>query len=524
MTLFLVKALLFVFRLIFFQDIFKPSLTYHHTPYDTFRFLSPIASFPRPFVHFYPSGEMVYILEQRLHAQNIPEKKSVRVLRDVVKTMYNPKFVRGLFVPQKPQTMKQTLEVFNNLAHSSIMRLNESSMGKLFDLMTMGVKYQLLQATDPCEYIQVTLNHLESLKLIVNDQAVGKLLDSAAANCVALYQDMSPGNLMLLHQTVSDYFQDRHVKVSIFLQEDVQNSNGSFKIMASGPVPPGAMLPGDAIYFTSRGQDRREGKMIHLPLSGRCAPALCVNGLHTRSTMLGLNMYAKAENGQLSRAASLSMRDAGLLSLKGKKWKAANGGSEVFIPSSAQQKGGSGFAGANDVDREAAQKEIEEATRNRNPRKRADGRMELNVLASLLGRAVQETEGKTGSGADGQSGDAMEAFKLNLFAEDPFAAAAAEEEDSHTLGGGASKSSSGSRRVHVSGADTRDRSLRDEMAGWDLSDDSGRRGSSNTAGSKSNSNEAGGKTAGGKSRSSDSEGSGSDDDLLGLLDEAANHK
>lgn len=29
------------------------------------------------------------------------------------------------------------------LAHSSIMRLNESSMSKLFDLVTMGVKYQV---------------------------------------------------------------------------------------------------------------------------------------------------------------------------------------------------------------------------------------------------------------------------------------------------------------------------------------------------------------------------------------------
>ena len=54
---------------------------------------------------------MVYILEQRLHAQNIPDKKSVRVLRDVVKTMYNPKFIHELFVPQKHQTMKQIYEL-----------------------------------------------------------------------------------------------------------------------------------------------------------------------------------------------------------------------------------------------------------------------------------------------------------------------------------------------------------------------------------------------------------------------------
>ena len=34
--------------------------------------------------------------------------------------------------------------VFDRLAHSSIMRLNTNSMDKLFDLMTMAVKYQVL--------------------------------------------------------------------------------------------------------------------------------------------------------------------------------------------------------------------------------------------------------------------------------------------------------------------------------------------------------------------------------------------
>lgn len=36
-----------------------------------------------------------------------------------------------------------TREIFNKLAHSSIMRLNESSMDKLYDLMTMGFKHQV---------------------------------------------------------------------------------------------------------------------------------------------------------------------------------------------------------------------------------------------------------------------------------------------------------------------------------------------------------------------------------------------
>ena len=239
---------------------------------------------------------MVYILEQRLHAQNIPDKKSVRVLRDVVKTMYNPKFIRELFVPQKPQTMKQTLEVFNNLAHSSIMRLNESSMGKLFDLMTMGVKYQLLQCSCPTQYVQITLNHLESLKLIVNDESVGKLLDAAAARCVSLYSSMTLGTMYVLKHTICDFFQDRRVKVSIFLQEQVQNNDGTFKIRADGSLPPNAALPGTVTYYGSNGRPEGGGvdtqtSQFFVAYHGSCTLAPNVDGLTERSTMLGLNMY-----------------------------------------------------------------------------------------------------------------------------------------------------------------------------------------------------------------------------------------
>ena len=75
-------------------------------------------------------GEMVYILEQRLTAQNVPADKSSRVLQDVIRTMYNPKFISELFRGQEVYSMHSTRQIFDRLAHSSIMRLNESSMDK----------------------------------------------------------------------------------------------------------------------------------------------------------------------------------------------------------------------------------------------------------------------------------------------------------------------------------------------------------------------------------------------------------
>lgn len=101
------------------------------------------------------------------------------VMADVTRTMYNASFVGELFKPQEIYSVASVRQVFDRLAHSSIMRLNEASMDKLFDLMLMGFKYQLLSCSYPAEMLQVTLNHLRALQSKVGDAQVGMLVAAA---------------------------------------------------------------------------------------------------------------------------------------------------------------------------------------------------------------------------------------------------------------------------------------------------------------------------------------------------------
>ncbi|XP_051574786.1 protein OSCP1-like isoform X3 [Myxocyprinus asiaticus] len=107
-------------------------------------------------------GEMLYILDQRLRAQNIPADKAKkapvadwleedrkRVMNDIITTMFNKKFLEELFKPQELYSKKALRTVFDRLAHASIMRLNQASMDKLYDLMTMAFKYQVLLCPRP---------------------------------------------------------------------------------------------------------------------------------------------------------------------------------------------------------------------------------------------------------------------------------------------------------------------------------------------------------------------------------------
>ena len=54
--------------------------------------------------------------------------------------MYTPMFLDELFKPQEVYTASATKQIFEKLAHSSIMRLNKTSMDKLYALFFIGKK------------------------------------------------------------------------------------------------------------------------------------------------------------------------------------------------------------------------------------------------------------------------------------------------------------------------------------------------------------------------------------------------
>lgn len=232
-------------------------------------------------------GEMVYILLQRLTAQKIPDTKATKVLSDVVRTMYFPRFIEELFKPQDMYSIQSTRQIFDRLAHSSIMRLNESSMDKLFDLMAMGFKFQIISCAAPQELIDVTLNHLESLKSLVesgaDSQSLCELLDDCIRQVQQAYCSLAISELCAMRQSLCTFFQDRKVKVSLFLHDGTQTSDGTFIVPASGVLQPGALPPGTVRYFTNGVETRREQlPCVH---AGAWVPG---RGLRTQ---LGTNIY-----------------------------------------------------------------------------------------------------------------------------------------------------------------------------------------------------------------------------------------
>ncbi|KAM9805771.1 protein OSCP1 [Syngnathus typhle] len=238
-------------------------------------------------------GEMLYILDQRLRAQNIPADKAKKVMNDIITTMFNKKFLEELFKPQELYSKEALRTVFDRLAHASIMRLNQASMDKLYDLMTMAFKYQVLLCPRPRDILLVTFNHMDAIRGFVKDTpCILAQVDETYQQLMEMYTLLPSGQFQLVRQTLLIFFQDMHIRVSIFLKDKVQNSNGRFVLPISGPVPHGTQIPGSIRMYSCTGE---ETGRLQFRNGGNYTAAVCEGSFELfgdRVTKLGTNMYS----------------------------------------------------------------------------------------------------------------------------------------------------------------------------------------------------------------------------------------
>ena len=194
--------------------------------------------------------------------------------------MFTPDFISELFKPQELYSSASARQIFDKLAHSSIMRLSTSSMNKLYDLMTMGFKYQILACSHPGELLDITVNHLMTVISMVRDQSAVDSVQKAIQMVTATYSTCTPSDFTLLRETLAAHFQDKKVKVSLFLQDGIQKDDGTFVLDTRGPPPPNAECPGEIRYGDGTTQ------VINVPTRDHAAQGRV-------GMVLGGNVYAK---------------------------------------------------------------------------------------------------------------------------------------------------------------------------------------------------------------------------------------
>ena len=186
---------------------------------------------------------MIYILCSRLKAQSICQEKSIRVIKDIGNLLYNKKFQTDLYIHKKPNRHQEVKSIFETLAHSSIMRLNSTSMNKLFELMLMTLKLQILRTRYAEEIYQIALNHFDGVIEIMNivDPTDTNLIDmvkNSMENFINVYRKFNPYDYIILKSVILRFLQGKNVKVSIFIQENLQDSSSIIYLPMNEESPP----------------------------------------------------------------------------------------------------------------------------------------------------------------------------------------------------------------------------------------------------------------------------------------------
>jgi hypothetical protein len=115
---------------------------------------------------------------------------------------------------------------------------------------------------------------------MVRDQAAVDSVQHAIGLVTATYSMCTPYDFTLLRETLATHFQDKKVKVSLFLQDGIQKDDGTFAFDTRGPPPPNAEPAGEIRYADGTTQ------IIDVPTREHA-------GQGRAGMVLGGNMYAK---------------------------------------------------------------------------------------------------------------------------------------------------------------------------------------------------------------------------------------
>ncbi|XP_061399997.1 protein OSCP1 [Musca vetustissima] len=179
--------------------------------------------------------EMLYVIEQRLQAQKIAKEKSIQVLHDITSVLLEPKFLNSLIVGSTTVGGQCLTEdnckfMLKDIATCSLMRLDDVSMGKLWNLMTMIYKWQLFHTKYQYQLMDITFRHLAGVNLLYPNEKHSQLVDVAKNRLLDFWNSCSDEEQNNIYYTNKLWLEPYHTKISLLIRLGFQAMDGTFFI------------------------------------------------------------------------------------------------------------------------------------------------------------------------------------------------------------------------------------------------------------------------------------------------------
>lgn len=155
------------------------------------------------------------------------------VLRDLSCVLLDLKFIDQLIHPQRNQvvlTIQQCRILLTDIACCSLMRLDITSMDKLWDLMVMLFKWQLSHAdNDPQKLLDITFRHMDGVGKLLPELRKTIIIDAAKRHLIEFWDLQSEDARLQILMTIQQWLQIFHVKISILIRLGFQRADGTFE-------------------------------------------------------------------------------------------------------------------------------------------------------------------------------------------------------------------------------------------------------------------------------------------------------
>lgn len=196
-----------------------------------------------PLLYLNLGGELLYIIEQRLQAQDISAEKSAKVLNDLLSMMLDRQYLNGIFRSDRLNSPSMLKSLMENIVHSSVMRLGQDSLDKLYDLMAMSVKFQFVSAPDAQSLLAITTTHVDSWMQLTEDPETMLQIQFSKDLLLTHCAKLSPWAWMTIRHSLLNYLQPCKTRITTFLGRGLQNQAGYFHLDNTRPLPEGLVLP-----------------------------------------------------------------------------------------------------------------------------------------------------------------------------------------------------------------------------------------------------------------------------------------
>ncbi|XP_055903210.1 protein OSCP1 [Eupeodes corollae] len=176
--------------------------------------------------------EMLYVIDQRLKAQKISAEKSTEVVRDITSVFLDPKLIERLIIGSQQQKSLITAEhckfMLADIACCSLMRLDDASMGKLWNLMTMIFKWQMFVTKHPQHLLDITFRHLDGMGKMHPEVKKSILVDYTKNTLLDFWNSSGETIQLGIYKTIKSWLECFNIKISLLLRLGFQAMDASF--------------------------------------------------------------------------------------------------------------------------------------------------------------------------------------------------------------------------------------------------------------------------------------------------------